>query len=370
MAKKLKADDIVDVNDLSSTLAKAISGSFKKGSKEAFSGKSLVTDLKNQIDEYNKSQEQSIFNEKAKALAIRSGLDVREVELRLMVKQGQLEAKRAGDNTLFYQLQEQLETRQKQIQEQIKQEKHQQKELEIAERLKKYDEERLELFEKINTKAQLFKDFFGSKQAREALLYGVAIKYTVDTIKEGSEAFNDFRKEGLTVGQSFNELGKDLGAYFSLSGASLKENQEIMSGMASQLGSMEDISRDTVVEVGKMAKTFGVSAATAGQLQGQFQNMAGATAETATSTLEFTGNLAKAAHVAPGAVMADIAKNAEDTALYTRNGGNNIGVAAVAAKKLGVEFSSITKMADSLLDFENSINKQMQASALLGNQSR
>ena len=120
-----------------------------------------------------------------------------------------VEIKEMNENKKFN---EEWQTRKK-IVEQIKQEKHQQKELEIAERLKKYDEERLELFEKINTKAQLFKDFFGSKQAREALLYGVAIKYTVDTIKEGSEAFNDFRKEGLTVGQSFNELGKDLGLH-------------------------------------------------------------------------------------------------------------------------------------------------------------
>ena len=53
-------------------------------------------------------------------------------------------------------------------------------------------------------------------------------------------------------------------------------------------------------------------------------------------------------------------------AAFTKDGGQNIAVAAVAAKKMGMEFSQLTKMADQLLDFENSINKQMEASVLLG----
>ena len=94
--------------------------------------------------------------------------------------------------------------------------------------------------------------------------------------------------------------------------------------------------------------------------------MAGSSAETATETMEYAGALAKAAHVAPGAVMAEIAGSAEATALYAKDGGKNIATAAVAAKKLGVEFGTITKMSEGLLDFENSINKQMEASVLLG----
>ena len=119
MAKKLKADDVIDVNDLASSLTKVITASFKKGAGEAFSGKDFLKDLKDQISEYNKSQEASIFNEKVRALAARTGLETREIELKLMTKQAQLEAKRAGDNTLFYQLEEQYKIRQKQLQNQI-----------------------------------------------------------------------------------------------------------------------------------------------------------------------------------------------------------------------------------------------------------
>lgn len=187
-----------------------------------------------------------------------------------------------------------------------------------------------------------------------------------DNVKELKEQFGDFRKEGLTISQATHEMGVALGATFSFSGTSLKENGEIMAGIRDQMGSMHDITSDTVAEVGKMAKTFGLSAVEAGKLQGQFQNMPGATAESATNTLEFAGNLAKAAHVAPGEVMKSIAGSAEEVALYSKDGGKNIATAAVAAKKLGVEFSTLTKMSENLLNFESSINKQMEASVLLG----
>lgn len=192
----------------------------------------------------------------------------------------------------------------------------------------------------------------------------------LEAIKEGLEetvdVFKEIRAEGFTMTQAFHESQIALGATFSMSGASLKENAEIMAGITSEMGSTHDLSSATVAEVGKMSKTLGISATDAGKLQGQFQSMAGATAESATNTLEYAGALAKAAHVAPGDVMKSIAANSEDVATYTKDGGKNIATAAVAAKKLGVEFGTITKMSSGLLDFENSINKQLEASVLLG----
>ena len=82
--------------------------------------------------------------------------------------------------------------------------------------------------------------------------------------------------------------------------------------------------------------------------------------------MEFAGNLAKAAHVAPGAVMKDMATNSEAIAANTKNGGKDMVAVSVAAHKLGIEMSSIVKMSENLLDFESSINKQMEASVLLG----
>ena len=238
----------------------------------------------------------------------------------------------------------------------------QKKEAEAAERMKGYDKEKDEMMESINSKASMLKDIFTDQRA----LAAVGIATMIKGYHSLNETFGEFRKEGLTVGQALKETGVGVGAMFSLSGASLKENAELMAGMSESMGNMSSITTDTVAEVGKLAKTLGVSASEAGKLQGQLMNMPGATAESATNTMEFAGALAKAAHVAPGAVMKDMAANAEDIAINTKNGGKDMAVVSVAAHKLGVEMSTLTKMSAGLLDFENSINKQMEASVLLG----
>jgi len=192
----------------------------------------------------------------------------------------------------------------------------------------------------------------------------------LEVLKEGldetKEIFSEFRAEGMTFAQSLSESQVALGSIFSLSGASLKENAQIQGALVKEMGSMDNVTRDTVVSAGKLSKTFGISAQMAGQITGQLANLPGSTAESAAESLQFAGALAKAAHVAPGAVIAEMAQNSEAMATYTKAGGKNVEIAAVAAKKLGIEFGAVTKMADGLLDFENSINKQMEASVLLG----
>ena len=51
-----------------------------------------------------------------------------------------------------------------------------------------------------------------------------------------------------------------------------------------------------------------------------------------------------------------------------KDGGKNVMAAAVGARKLGLNLSSVTQIADNLLDFESSIEAQMEASVLLGRQ--
>ena len=58
----------------------------------------------------------------------------------------------------------------------------------------------------------------------------------------------------------------------------------------------------------------------------------------------------------------------ESFAKYGNDGGKNMIRAAVAAKKLGMELGTLVKMSDSLLNFESSIQAEMEASMLIGKQ--
>jgi hypothetical protein len=65
-------------------------------------------------------------------------------------------------------------------------------------------------------------------------------------------------------------------------------------------------------------------------------------------------------------LMGDVAGATEEFALFGREGGENIIEAAGAAAKLGTNMSTLSGIAEGLLDFENSITKELELSAMLG----
>jgi hypothetical protein len=78
--------------------------------------------------------------------------------------------------------------------------------------------------------------------------------------------------------------------------------------------------------------------------------------------------MGKAAGVPIDSLMKDVAGSSKAFAEYGKDGGLNIAKAAVSAAKLGVGMDSLTKVTDSLLDFETSINSEMELGAMLGKQ--
>lgn len=90
------------------------------------------------------------------------------------------------------------------------------------------------------------------------------------------------------------------------------------------------------------------------------------TRDAALNSIKMTGELARANGVAPAVVLEDMAENTEFFASYAKAGGKNLAMAAVEARRLGVNLSTTAKIADGLLDFESSIEKSMEASVLLG----
>jgi len=236
------------------------------------------------------------------------------------------------------------------------------KEKEQAAKILEIEDSRFKMLDGINSKMSTLKDIITDGRVAAAIFFGQMNK----GYKDISHNIKHVRDEGHTLSQSFKKVGTAMLDAFSFSGASAKDSLEVMEGMRSELGSLNNVTREARLEAASLAKTYGIGNAQAGALTATFATMPGATMESANNMLEFTGNLSKAAGVAPGEVMKSIAESSEDVAAYTKDGGENIAVAAVAAKKLGVTFGTITKAAEGLLDFENSINKQMEASVLLG----
>ena len=184
-----------------------------------------------------------------------------------------------------------------------------------------------------------------------------AFNETQETIAKqfGGIGVKDFRKE--LAGASAEFVG------LTLSGA---EAQKSISDLANNFGISVPAARELSTNVGRIAVSTGMSVDESTKLVGLFTQTQGLTGQQAEDLLLGTRQLAKANNVAPDQVLSDIASDTELFARFTKDGGENLLRAAVQARKLGINISAVAKAADGLLDFQSSLNAEIEASVLLG----
>ena len=116
---------------------------------------------------------------------------------------------------------------------------------------------------------------------------------------------------------------------------------------------------DASVRTGTTAEEFSKILAIQESISSSTREQLMAQTELIRANIEISGIL-------PASVFKDVAANTQAFAEFAKDGGKNVFDAALAAKKLGLNLSNVVSIADSLLDFESSIEKQMEASMLLG----
>jgi hypothetical protein len=136
--------------------------------------------------------------------------------------------------------------------------------------------------------------------------------------------------------------------------------------LASQFGGIDNISGSLQVSTSLISANMGISGTEAAGLLGSFSRLNGNSEDTALNLTKATQQFAKQNGVIPSAVMQDLASATEEFALYGKEGGKNLIEAATYARKLGTNLKTVTAIGDSLLDFETSITKELEASAILG----
>ena len=182
----------------------------------------------------------------------------------------------------------------------------------------------------------------------------------------------------MGVGMGIDKWGKSVrsfGGYvdsaqistFAL-GFAFKDAEETAKGLSKEFGGLKDVSFGTQLNANLMATNMGISGAEAANVVGSFARMNDGSAATAMDMAATTKAMGKAAGVPIDSLMKDVAGSSKAFAEYGKDGGLNIAKAAVAAAKLGVGMDSLTKVTDSLLDFETSINSEMELGAMLGKQ--
>lgn len=378
--KAPKSEDYIP-KDLASQIAQAIAKGIGMGSKQGFSGANFMQDMTSQMDDFVKNQKAREINEKVYNESLAKGITTREAEVRVLAEmakqenanaiqtlQGKLKNKNlSGEERSL--LQDQLETLRQMpgLIDSMTEKRAQQ--LAIEEKQAKLDKEQemvKEKYEEINAslKARIgitdeLLDQLRTPEMAKAL-FADAVIGKLDKIGKG---FEEFREKGLSAGDAVNAQFKGM-SFESMLG--LSDTKGVMQGVVEEFGNVNALSGETVNELGKMAHHLGISGQEALKLNASLSQLPGETSETATAAMEHTAHLAEAQGIAGSKVFADMAKNTGAMALYSKGGAEAFGKTAIQLHKMGVEIATAAKMADGLLDFENSISKQMEASVLLG----
>ena len=184
-----------------------------------------------------------------------------------------------------------------------------------------------------------------------------------------NEALEISKNTGQTVAQA-EKMNQEAKALQASSANNLSNTEDILAAqiaLKEEFASTANFSGETALNIANMSTAFGIAVNDAAAVQRQFEAM-GQTSEEAFNTQALTANLAEAAGVAPGKVMADIAKSSKAASKYLGGNSKALAKAAVEAAKLGMELNDMVSIADGLLDIESSIEAEFEASVMLGKQ--
>ena len=240
-----------------------------------------------------------------------------------------------------------------------------------------------EIVDNLKNQNQLARDYSsmteGQKEQLEAQLETYnTIKKTIGGILDTAAILTS--GPGGLLGMSLIGAGKFLGkmgevrgelggiAEFGTTALAFFDDNAVANAkeLASQFGGINNVSGQLQASTSLISVNMGISGVEAAGLIGSFARLNGNSQETALNLTKASQEFAAQNGLIPGALMEDLAANTEAFALFGKEGGKNIIQAAGAAAKMGVSLKTMTGLADNLLDFENSINAEMELGAMLG----
>ena len=210
-----------------------------------------------------------------------------------------------------------------------------------------------------------FKALLGPTAIFAAAIAGLMLVFS--GISKKAQEFST--ETGITFSQA-RLLGKeasDMTISLDANLSKTKDIKDVLAASISQFGILNTLSAEQAMNVSEIGLAFGYGAKEAGKVNAIFQKMGMSAGAAADAQRDLAAESLKAG-VNVGAVVKDIAANAELTAKYFAGNGKALAKAGLEAAKLGMSISNMVKMSDSLLSFENSISAQYEFQALTGKQ--
>ena len=203
--------------------------------------------------------------------------------------------------------------------------------------------------------------------AAAAIIVGV-----VSAVIKLNKALSETAKEfGVSRGEAALIEGKLKLAQFNGLGLSLtaEETRQAFVAINNELGSINNTSVSLIRNIARGAAETGTTADEFTKVLSIIESVSTESRDELVNSLSSAADeVRRLGAQIPSAVFKDLASNTEFFAQFAKDGGDNILQAAIQARKLGLNLGDVANISENLLDFETSIEKQLEASVLLGRQ--
>ena len=228
---------------------------------------------------------------------------------------------------------------------------------------------------KLSAKAnEMSKEFLSEADGILGGMGGKISGFLTNPLTLATAALVAFNAQQEAIGDEFGAIGvkefrDDLAGAsqeFTRMGLEGKEALTVTKELSSEFGIGFEQATAMADSVGNIAKSTGMGTAEATKLVGLFTELGGLSEQSAEELAKSAESLAVANGVAPGVILKDIAANTETFAKFSGAGAQGIARAAIQARKLGLELSDVASSMEGMLDFQSSLNAEVQASVMLG----
>ena len=191
------------------------------------------------------------------------------------------------------------------------------------------------------------------------------------------EIFKSFDNEMFSLRQNFGlfraesaaieKITTDIANKYMAMGVTIEMSSEAMKALGNEFGLLSSYTAEMVADIALFSASLGLTEKTSVSVLQTFASMSGKTLkDTNEGMIGFAASLSTAAGTNLNEVMSDIATASESVRSTFRGNTTELIKATVEARRMGMSLAGMATSSESLLDFNTSVNAEMEASVLLG----
>jgi len=249
--------------------------------------------------------------------------------------------------------------------------KNSNKQNEIVEKLERINKKIKDIspeLEKQNGFASSLKSSFNEIKQQHEVIFYIASKIVTAFTSIEDAAFEVRKSLGLIgkEGDRFKTTITDVYVRFANLGVTAETVQKSIIAISNGFGSSVFASKQLVENFSILETSLGIASETSAKVLRTFMGLSKSSAATQESLIYYAQSLSQAAGVPFPEVMKDLSVLAENVRLTFRGTTVQLTKAAVEARRLGLSIGDVASVAEKLLDFQESINAEIEASVMMG----